>query len=276
MTRIQPTPKTASGVASFCIAVLAALTGAAQEAATLPVLKEGPWQGQHAVYEGRNFRALVDAGGNLSLQCLENGNPVGKPFSCLRLSCYYRTPKKVHEQPRSVVRFDAPPAPAVQPAKILLQGVLSDDVQFKLEYEFRNNEIIAAGGCVDPQGIKYPTQFRLNTDLGPNWDIAPAVPQDERKRTLAGCHLILKENLNGRTVRSKNPYWEVMRFRGSIQEAEIEGVFGSRTVTLSPKGNSSMSGWLFWGYCPWQGYTIFWHGPNGSLALKEKAVLSVE
>lgn len=274
MIRVRQVPLTVIGITCFCFAIAAAPAGSAAEA--LPVLKEGKWQGQHAVYECRNFRAQMDASGALSLQCLENGKPVGKPFACLVLACYYDTPKKVHQQPRPVVRFDNPPEPVVQPSKIQLQGLLSENVRFKVEYEFRGTDIIAAGGCIDPEGITYPTQFRLRCDLGSNWNIHPFVPQDERKKILDGCCLILKEDRDGKTVQTKNPYWDVLRFRGSLMDAEIKGVFGSLDVKISPKEDTRMYGWLFPGYCPWQGYSIWWCGPNDSLALKKTVVLSVE
>jgi|GEM_PF-6541283 len=133
------------------LTVLAAVGAEAQQSkkkAALPTFPDGPNKGRYAVYQHAKFNAWIDATGTPWVQPLDAGKPVGKPFSCHAVSPYYN-PEAAHKG-RPIAEFISPAPPAVIPAtggKIKLQGKLEEDVPFEVEYEFKGNVIIAAGGC---------------------------------------------------------------------------------------------------------------------------------
>lgn len=240
----------------------------------LPVFADGEWKGKHAVYEHANYRATMDANGTLSVRCLDGGKDAGASLTCWQLRCYYHTPHKVHEQYRPVIRFDKPPKPAVKPSEIVLQGLLQDNVPFKVEYKFSGNKITVAGGCADPAGIEFPTRFRLQSNIGSSWNIHPFVPQTERIEMLKDCVLTIKARDGNRLKTTKHPYYECMRFMSDMEEAEISGPYGRRKVTLDRAGApGSLHGWIHWGNCPWQGYSIFYSTQGQKIDLANSKVV---
>lgn len=240
----------------------------------LPVFQDGKWKGQHAVYEHANYRATMDANGTLTVQCLDGGKDVGASLTCWHLNCYYNTPHNVHQQGRPVIRFDKPPKPAVKPSEIVLQGLLKDKVPFRVQYKFSGNKITVAGGCADPEGIEFPTSFRLHCSIRSSWNIHPFVPQTERIKILEDCVLITKVREGKRTKTTKHPYYECMRFRSNLEEATISGPYGGRKVTFDRKdAPGSLHGWIHWGNCPWQGYGLYYTTQGKKIDLANNKVV---
>ena len=255
------------------ISVVAA-PAASPAANKLPVFAGGKWKGKHAVYEHENFRATMDASGVLWIQCLEGGKDAGKSFTCWQLGGYYHTPHNVHEQGRPVIRFDKPPKPAEQPSTISLQGLLKDKVPFKVQYKFSGTRITAAGGCADPAGIEFPTRLRLSCSIRSSWNIHPFVPQTERIELLKDCVLITKAREGKRLKTTKHPYYECMRFMSGLEEATISGPYGKNKVTLDRKGApGSLHGWIHWGNCPWQGYSLHYTTQGQKIDLTNSKVV---
>ena len=259
----------------FSLVTLSVALASDAPSPTLPVFTDGQWKGNHAVYECDTFRALMDSRGRLRIQVLDQGKPVGKPFTWAAMSCNYHIPGTLHSPSRPVISYKNPSEPVMQPEKIVLEGLLKDDVPFRVEYRFRGQTITASGSCDDPRKLEFPSSFRLGTSFPANWSIHPYVPQVERETILAGCFLDLKENRDGKTVRSHNPYWESMRFYGSIEEVEIVGVYGSRRVNVEPK-SGGLGGHLGAGHPPWVGFSFSFGCPNNTLSPRGSLVLSIK
>jgi len=245
---------------------LGALWGAATDekaertpVAKLPTFTEGKYKGKHAVYRAPTFVAVMDDSSAISVQPLDGkGKPVGKAFVCYHVQPYYVPPNDLqHERP--IASFEDPPQPSKQPQRIYLRGKLVDGVPFEVQYEFDGNTILAAGGCADVAGLEAPTNFRLLCRFPPSHSIAPNVEQEDRVKLLKDCILLTREETNeGRHKSCRYPYYEVMRFSGIFEQAQVKGLYGERVIEFEPGRNSEgrLCGYIYSDSCPWQGYVI--------------------
>ena len=229
----------------------------------LPVFKKGQWKGLHAVYTHNYFDATIDALGVLTIKPKDRrGKYVGKPFTCYQLSCYY-VPPKSHHKGRPPVLFYNPGEPRdftnLRDKKITIKGLLKDDVPFELEYEFKNNQITAAGGCADPEAIVYPTHFRIGCHMRKSHNITPQTEQEDREKLLKGCIVETRERVGRRKKRFKYPYHDIMKFHGTLEFVEVKGPYGERVIQMKPRYQEGvLRGYIYNNFCPWQGFYIYY------------------
>ena len=251
----------------------AAEKAAAKTVAKLPTFAQGKWKGVFAVYTHANFDATIDENAVLVIRPKENGKPIGNPFTCYQLSCYY-VPPQGHEHYRMPVAYNDPGAPMEQPKKIHLKGMLLDDVPFEVEYEFSGNRITAAGGCADPKGIEYPTTFRILSHMRPSHTIQPQVEQPEREKMLLGCVVTTRERVGGRKKRFEYPYHDIMHFSGPLEFVEIKGPYGERQIEMKAfNEEGTLRGYIYSDFCPWQGYSIYYTTQSKEINLNQNRVV---
>jgi len=263
------------------LTVLAAVGAEAQQSkkkAALPTFPDGPNKGRYAVYQHAKFNAWIDATGTPWVQPLDAGKPVGKPFSCHAVSPYYN-PEAAHKG-RPIAEFISPAPPAVIPAtggKIKLQGKLEEDVPFEVEYEFKGNVIIAAGGCKDHSKVQYPTRFRLLSSFPATHNFTNDTPRAIVEAQTAGLTVELKgEGKKGET--QVIPYALAKSLGGNHEYVLIRGPYAPRAVLFKPVGREgSLGGWLYPGRAPWQGFLVLYSNKDqGFSSMKNKVSVQID
>lgn len=225
----------------------------------LPTFTKGKYKGKHAVYRGLTFEAVMDAAGALWVQPRDNDDkPVGNAFLCYHVAPYC-VPVGGRQRARNIASFEDPPEPCKQPDRIHLKGKLVEDIPFEVVYEFKGNTITASGGCADVPELDSPTNFRLVSRFPRSHRIATDVEQDEREELLKDCILITREETaKGRRKTFRYPYYEIMRFSGTMEKAQVKGLYGQRMIEFKPGSGieGRLCGYVYSGFCPWQGYVI--------------------
>ena len=246
----------------------------------LPVFAKGKWKGLHAVYSHTLFDATIDAKGVLNIKPKDaKGKYVGKPFTCYQLSCYY-VPPKSHHKGRPVVLFYDPREPTnftkLRDKSITIKGMLKHDVPFELFYEFKNNQITAAGGCEDPKGIAYPTNFRILCRMSRSHDIPYSMEQEDREKTLKGCIVKTRERVGKRKKTFKYLYHDIMKFHGNLEFVEVKGAYGPRIIQMKPRHQEGLlRGYIYNNFCPWQGFSIYYLTQGREINLKKNRTVMI-
>lgn len=219
----------------FLGVLLLTITAAeAQVVPKLPTLPDGKWTGYYAVYTHPLFDATIKPDGVLWIQPKNaDGKPVGTPFICYRGHGVYTGDDK-HLHWRYTKSFKDPEPPVLWEATELskskekaktihLRGLLQDNVEFEMLYEFRGNQIVASGGCVDPAGLQPPSRFWITSKMTPSHSIKPNVEQAERKKILKDCVLLVRMKVGSLMKRLEFHYSDVMNFPGN----QNKGGFGA-------------------------------------------------
>jgi len=250
----------------------------------LPTVPKKKFKKKHlmnALYRHDKFDAIVDEKAVLWIYPKdEKGKHIGQPFTCFQLSCYYHIPGDPHHKGRPVIKFEDPPEATPEPKKLTYKGLLKDDVPFVVQYEFKGNEITACGGCEDPEDIEYPTRFRILSSIRRSHNIPGHMELDEREKLLEGCVLITRELVgeNKRKKKFEYDYSEQLRFHGPLEYVEVRGPYGRRRIVMKMRNPEGMlRGYVYTGYCPWQGFSIYYLTQGEKINLKKnKAVMRIE
>lgn len=278
--------------AHVLVALLLVVTAAeAQVAQKLPTFPDGKWKGYYAVYSHPFFDATMDTNGAIWIQPKDAaGKPVGNRFVCYRgHSVYVGTDQLEH--PRYPISFKEPGAPVLweattraseQPKVLHLRGVLQDNVEFEMLYEFHGNQIVASGGCIDPAGLQPPSRFRVVSVMTASHDIKPNVEQAERKKLLKDCMVTARMKTGTIMKRVEFHYADVMRFSkdqagsATVEFAEIKGPYGPRIIQMRAFRKDEYVGlWCYPGFCPYQGFAVFITVPAGKIDLKKKKITMI-
>lgn len=275
----------------FVVLLFATIAAQAQVAQKLPTFPDGKWKGCHAVYSHPFFDAAIKADGVMWIQTKDaTGKPVGTPFTCYQAFGVY-VPEVKQEHHRIPIGFMEPAPPVLwevskqsadQPKTIHLRGVLQDNVSFEMLYEFKDNQIVASGGCVDPAAITYPTHLRIASRMMRTHDIKPNVEASERKQILQDCVVTTRMKVGTMMKRVAFPYADVMCFSkkgagsGVLEFAEVKGPYGPRLIQMKAvRKDENVLGWNYPGLCPWQGFMIYVMVPAGKIDLKQKKVTMI-
>jgi hypothetical protein len=229
--------------------------------ALLPVFPDGPHKGQTMVYEAEAFTASMNQYGDLIVQPRENGKAVGKAFALFQPRVVYT--KRPSWGTRKVIRYDQAPVPAVNPTLLEFEGETEEGVKFTFTYTFEGNSICAEGTVKDPGGLDPESFLQISTRFPKTHDIAPAVPQAERVKILAGHELHY-------AVRDAKPEVRPFHKGGTfavhrVEWAEVRGAWGSRTLRFEAKKGKRVdtSLWSYGGEALWNGFHLFhrtWDG----------------
>jgi hypothetical protein len=253
-------------IAALLVAVTAAVAAGPAPAPTekkvetLPTLTNSPYAGKYAVYQHAKFTAWLDAKGMLWVQPLDNHKPVGAAFQCLCVQPYYNDVRGGCPG-RPIHQFEDPPAPVVIPAtggKVRLKGWLIEDIPFKVEYEFMDNTIRAAGGCADKPSITPPTNFRLMASFNQLPMLNPQTATlDQIKAATQGMTLEARRK-TGPKPNVVIRYGEsISEFFGPFETITVRGVFGPRVINFKPHGSEgALCGWIYQGFAPWRGWIV--------------------
>lgn len=246
----------------------------------LPVFSEGPGKGFYALYQHRNFEARIDAEGVLHVQIREGDKPIGAPIIFNNLAVQYTSPIPTppHTVARRMISIDLLGEPLLQPSRVVIKGMLEDNVAFYRQYDFKDNQILACGGYKDPGYLLYPSYGRLGLSFPPSHSIPPKVEQPERLLLLKGCVLKTKEMVGKHSKKFEHLYAKILEFGGPVEEAEASGPWGPRSVRLTSRNfkNFDYVGQIYERFCPWEGYGFLLAIPAGDLAPAWRAILTIE
>lgn len=248
------------------------------KAAQLPVFGKGPWKAAYAVYRDSYFEAVMDAAGILRVQIKNNGKKVGPVLSVGTMNAIYYVPKKRHTYYRRVISYNGELKPIMQPKSITLSGTLADGVTFYREFTFGTHSITYCATYQDPDGIEFPTSFRVITSTAASHKIPPKVEQPEREKILAGCLLKTRERVKGRTKTFRYKYCDTMRFHGAMEKATGIGPWSPRTFQIKPerlRDPDRFVGYIYPSFCPWQGYGFLLSIRNQTKRPQSKIIFSV-
>jgi hypothetical protein len=244
----------------------------------LPVFDKGDHVGKHAVYVHKNFVASVDGGGVLSVVLLEGGNAVSPPIVVGRPSGMYYHAVKRRLAFRNIASFDTQAKPLLQPSRVTLTGRLDDGVAFGVEYRFQGPMITVSGGYMDPQGTRYPTQFRLVTEIPPLIEESRYEMMNEKMtqmsktqkkrqaRALEKLTLETEEYVEGRKRDFHYDYSQKVYLTRPLHEARIKGPWGYRDLLFKQIDKSERfrakmnSGWDLA-----MGYTFYYYAADNKL-----------
>lgn len=225
-------------------------------AEALPTFTSGPHAGKHAVYQHEKFLAWFDAKGELFVQPLNAGKPVGKAFSCLTVAPYYSAKGTTYT--RRMKRFQDFSQPAVIPSKggkIRIKGRVEDDIPFTADYTFEGNTIQATGGCQDKPNTKPASNFRLLTRFPATHSFPATTPTPEIEAATAGMILELYSTGQSTVV---HPFAKAIRsLHGPYAAMIVRGAYAPRVITFKPTGREGrLQGYIYEGRRPWQGFYV--------------------
>jgi hypothetical protein len=247
----------------------------------LPTYADGPWKGQHAVYEDPNFDAVMNVEGVIRVYPKIDGARSGKALR-YSLSCFFTDTSKTPPRwaGRPVIEYQDPPAPQMQPERIELKGLLRDNVPFEVTFEFKGNKLSSYGWLKDPDGLRDPTIFRTGVWVPQSHTIPLQMKMSEQRELLKDYEVRVKP-VNGKL--RIYPYSKSLQpgeFHVRSKEVQIIGpVFGDRKVRVIGQSTEKapILPWIYPGYAPWQGYFIGLHKDEPeSRATSQRMVLIID
>lgn len=241
----------------------------------LPVFTEGPGKGYHAVYKHEKFIAKMDSKGTITVQCLENGEPVGKPLG-IYYACDYTLRRKYHTRP--VISYDKFPAPTMTPKLLEYEATLDGDVECCFRYEFVDNTIQLWSWLVDPHEIEPPTRSRMTIRFESTHKFPVDMYVSEQKKTLEPYTLVVNNDKKGI---KRYPYGDATQYiEGPAREMFIDGpLYGNRKVSvfLKSRNKTHITFYIYPKYAPYQGYSAFLRkSDEKSRSDNERMILTIE
>jgi hypothetical protein len=212
-----------------------AVCGGALAADPVPTVKptdldafpSGQWKGKNAVFQAKNFDAVLEANRILYIQPKEDGKNAGPPIR-LSFSCYFS--RDLKSVPRDIISLEKKPAPAMQPKKIELAGHCEDKVKFTFTYEFSEEGVTIQGEVKDPSTLKTPSVLGYAI-------VFPAVPQttaattpEEAEPLTGGCTLKL---VDAKKQAKSYRFTEFTPIASNVVlHAEVSGLWGARRAVV--------------------------------------------
>lgn len=211
-------------------------TGAITPATTkkLPAFADGIWKGNHTVYESDNYRAIICSDGRLTIQPRENGADVGVAVTH-QIGVHYsdlskQPPQKRHTG-RRLLRFDAPPKPAIIQGRkhsVTLKGVFEHEVAFVRTFEFEPTKVQISLDIRDPSGIQYPSVAGFGCSVPRSLDSGKFDTLEAVKSASKGWEY----TLNGRGIPSTTTaFWQsIQKPTHGVASATFKGPWGRRVI----------------------------------------------
>ncbi|MBN1557015.1 MAG: hypothetical protein JW951_02580 [Lentisphaerae bacterium] len=247
----------------------------------LPVFADGPWKGQHAVYVHKNFDAVLSRTGYLYVYPKTDNERTGKRLR-YGLWCYFidtsRTPPQ--HTARRVIRFDDPPAPVMQPDEMEFTGLLRDNVEFTLRFDFDDDRISSYGWVHDPEGLRDYTRFRTGVWIPKSHNIPDQMPMSEQRELLKDYRVEVKPVDGGLERYPYSKYMTEGEMNINAKEVEIMGpLFGERHIRIYAQStdDAPIRPWVYRGNAPWQGFFVgLYKREPDSHASSQRMVLKIE
>lgn len=219
----------------------------------LATFVEGPGKGNFAYYEHENFIVRISSAAKISIQCLEDGKPVGKPIAIL-MGHSYRDLQADRSPERQIVSFAEEYHPVLQPDAVTLEGVLTDNVPFGFTLAFEGPSIRASGWVNDTTGVRDSRDYRPSINFAVSHQFEAHVLVVDQKAAVQHCSLEI-DPLKGKAF--SHPYGEnAQAVTMPLRTVAVKGdVFGSRQLSISVGPSRAGEMYLFTSYS-----TPIYHG----------------
>lgn len=193
----------------------------------LPVLPSGPGQGFHAFYRHDHFHAQLDSRGELHIQPIIDGKPVGNSF-LIRPGVGLRAQGRYSQLGFGEITESG--APQMNPRSITFEvrtRYTEEEVRYRVEYTFDRNQISVICELVTPRRTERNMHARADVRFAQSVETPPEMPQAERRALLKDYSLRWRID---RGSWNEEDFYNSKRLRPNADELEISGPWGSRTV----------------------------------------------
>lgn len=193
----------------------------------LDAFPSGPWKGKNAVFQAKNFDAVLGADRILYIQPKEEGKNAGPPVRVSFSAYFARDLKSV---PRDLVSLEKKPPAAMQPKKIELAGHYEDRVRFTFTFDFSEEGVTIQGTVKDPPAIKAPSVLGYAIVFPAAPQATAAMTPEEAEPLTAGCTL----RLVGLKKQEKSYHFTEFPPTASnaVLRAEVSGLWGARKAVF--------------------------------------------
>lgn len=227
--------------------------------ARLPRLTSGPGAGNHAFYQHRNFDAVVDSRGRLTVHPKDGrGQRVGPAFTFARPDLREKEvePRRRWDN-RSVESFPEYSAPAMNPRSVQFEIIYAtkENTRVRVEYTFADNVITAASEVIEPRRPELSTLARVYTGFPRMADFTTQTPFEERRKTLADISMEIRRDGSSREV----IVWDSRTVRGQLDEMTLAGLWGERTIYIDAdnrRDGNSLSLYHYTGRPLYHGFSL--------------------
>lgn len=191
----------------------------------------GEWKQCNTVYRGEDYIAKLLVAGNLQIQPLEDGKPVGAPFQVL-VWRYTVNRKGAHGARTVRVKLKAlteGPEPGMHRGQqaLVVRGTFEDDCTFTLSLDLTPDDISFAlehePASRDENAF---TQLRLRI---PKTFAAGSAELAQIKQATDGWLMTIK----GKDIRQEQlPFWKAARSESGLESASLKGPWGERRIDV--------------------------------------------
>jgi hypothetical protein len=189
-------------------------------------LKSGKWVGQNAVFQSKNFDAILSTDRVLSIQPKVDGKPMGGPV-VMGFGMHYSNGH--HNVACKLVNIERQTPPAMQPSRVEFQAVYDRKEKCNVRVHFGDSGITFSGDVKDPPKLKFPTVLTYSITFGRSHDIGPDTPIEEMKKLTEGYTVKIYEP---NRVQKLYGYWDAIPTRGNVAEAQVIGHWGPRRLSI--------------------------------------------
>jgi len=193
---------------------------------TLPVMEEGEWEGYHMLYSTKNYDAVMDHYGRLTMLIKKGDEYVGPG---IRVGDYWVYYKDVGNKNRKLTAIKSSiEAGEKNPKKVTLTLTFDSKVKTAIIFEFKKDTIIYSG-FIHANSVKPSTIMHLITRHVKTHEIPDDMEQVDRVKLLKKYKLNLKFS-SGRKKKITFLYSDLLNKEkfGTLSSAEITGFWGKK------------------------------------------------
>ena len=163
----------------------------------VPLFKDGPWKGYHAVYEREKFFAAATKAGQLRIFQKVDGKRIkGAQPALFRLSPHYVA---LVTEGREVVFVETEGQPTMDPEELTFNGKTAAGMTFQVTFVFKDDSIEAYGFLKDRGNVEHPTRLNIGMRFPRNKAIKPDMNTEEQT-VIVGDSWIKGESRDGDDV----------------------------------------------------------------------------
>ena len=198
----------------------------------------GKWVGMNAVFQSKNFDAMLSTDRVLSIQPKVDGKPNGEPV-VMRFSIYYSNGK--HTVASKLMTIERQSPPAMQPSRVEFQGVFDRKEKCSIRILFSDAGVTFSGDVKDPPKLQFPTVITYSLTFGPSHQIPTETPIEEMKKLTEGYTVkFIEPNRQAKL----HGYWDAVPTRANVAEGQVIGPWGPRRLSIEmPATRENASRW---------------------------------
>jgi hypothetical protein len=197
----------------------------------LPAFTASGLKGVNTLYTTQHYRAMLQAGGALLVQVLEDGKVVGPGivFRIHRTHTNERMPPESRTQHKEIASIEQAPKPQrlTKPSELTVEGTFTDEATFTLTI------------ALDEKGVTFkvaydePSRLPLPASLVPCIYILPSVDfQNKEQQEIDAETEGWEMKLSGPKLRGTYSFSQAMTGVPNVTDAVLHGPWGARKVEI--------------------------------------------